>query len=127
MSDIPFRQRLEMHNNPDEVRQRLAAGNYNQQHARVAQEYLDSLEHKESSEAAARAEARDEEALKIARSADSIAKEALRIARHERNIAIIAAIAAIAAAVAAISDSFMTQSSSITKNETNNVTTNKQP
>lgn len=127
MSDIPFRQRLEMHNNPDEVRQRLAAGNYNQQHARVAQEYLDSLERKESSEAAARAEARDEEALKIARSADSIAKEALRIARHERNIAIIAAIAAIAAAVAAISDSFMTQSSSITKNETNNVTTNKQP
>jgi hypothetical protein len=38
MSDIPFRQRLEEHNNPDEVRERLAAGNYNQQHARIAQE-----------------------------------------------------------------------------------------
>ena len=45
---------------------------------------------------------REEEALSIARSADSNAKEALRIAQHNRAIAIIAASAAIVAIIVSI-------------------------
>jgi len=94
MSDILFRQRLEEHNNPEEVRQRLASGNYNQQHARIAQEYLDSLERKQSSEAAARNESREEATLAIANEALSISKEANRISSEDLATAKLAATSA---------------------------------
>ena len=48
MSQLTFREQLEMHNDPDEVRQRLAAGNYNKQHADIAREYLASIERREA-------------------------------------------------------------------------------
>ena len=83
MNELTFRQRLEKHNNPEEVRQRLAAGKYNQQHARIAQEYLDSLERKDASAVATRSEAREEEKLEISR-------KALRNSVRATTIAIIA-------------------------------------
>ena len=51
MNELTFRQQLEKHNNPQEVRDRLVEGKYNQRHAAVAQEYLDSLERDEKSKA----------------------------------------------------------------------------
>ena len=48
MNYLTFRQQLEKHNDPEEVRQRLAAGNYSQPHAGIAQEYLDSLSRKDA-------------------------------------------------------------------------------
>ena len=83
MVEMSFRQRLEEHNNPEEVRQRLAAGNYNQAHARIAQEYLDSLSREEEAESAAKRDAREEETLRIAKEALSSAKEANRIASED--------------------------------------------
>lgn len=83
MVEMSFRQRLEEQDNPEEVRQRLAAGNYSQTHARIAQEYLDSLGRKESAESAAKRDAREEETLRIAKEALSSAKEANRIASED--------------------------------------------
>lgn len=83
MSQLPFRQQLEKHNNPEEVRQRLAAGNYNQQHARIAQEYLDSLHRQKDATAVANRDAREEETLRIAKEALSSAKDANRIASED--------------------------------------------
>lgn len=76
MSQLPFREQLEKHNNPEEVRLRLAAGQYGHPHAGIAQEYLDSIERKEAAAAAARIEAREEESLATAKDAASSAKAA---------------------------------------------------
>lgn len=116
MGQLPFRENLEQFNNPEEVRRRLAAGNYNQAHARIAQEYLDSLGRKEASESDAKRDAREEETLALAKEANEIARsasfaataaasaatEANDIARSTRCIAIAAAVIAAAAAIAQI-------------------------
>ena len=69
MNKLPFREQLEKHNNPDEVRQRLAAGNYNQPHADIAREYLASIDRNNEIIAAQRQESREEETLRIAKEA----------------------------------------------------------
>lgn len=96
MAERSFRQQLEEHNNPEEVRQRLAAGNYNLVHARIAQEYLDSLERKEAAESAVKRDIREEETLSIAREANRIASRAERWAMYAAIAAIIALIISIA-------------------------------
>jgi hypothetical protein len=106
MGDLTFREQLERHNDPDEVRQRIAAGNYNPQKAKVAKEWLDSLDRAEEQSIVSRTEARDEEALSLARSADETAKEALRISTHNRNISVGASIVAVVAALASIVGAF---------------------
>jgi hypothetical protein len=73
MSQLPFRQQLEKDNNPQEVRERLAAGQYDHPLSGIAQKYLDSVNRKDSAEAAARTEAREEESLSISRRALSMA------------------------------------------------------
>ena len=102
MNQRTFLEELDSANNEAEVRERLARRLYGPQHAALAQEWLRRRESSRAAEASARAEAREEEALAIARSAESTAKEALRIARAEKTAAIVAAIAAIIAAIAAV-------------------------
>jgi|GEM_PF-4526406 len=106
MAQLPFREQLEVHNNPEEVRQRLAAGNYNPTHTRIAQEYLDALDRESIAKAAARAEERENRMLSIASDALSIAKDDLSIARSSAAAARLQARwamwAAIIATVAAI-------------------------
>lgn len=82
MSQLPFREQLEKHNNPEEVRQRLAAGNYNKQHADIAREYLASIDRRKAEDAAKNAEFREEETLAIAKEALAIARDANRIAKE---------------------------------------------
>lgn len=90
MSQLPFRQQLQKHNNPQEVRERLAAGQYSQPQSGIAQEYLDSLERDERAESSTRAEAREEEILSISRKALSISAEANDISRNAKTWAVIA-------------------------------------
>lgn len=112
MSQPPFREQLEKHNKPEEVRQRLAAGQYGKPHDIIAQEYLASVDREVAAKAAARAEAREDRMLSIASDALSIAKEDLSIARSSAEsarlqarwamwAAIIATVAAIIATVKA--------------------------
>jgi len=80
MSQFTFREQLEKHNNPEEVRQRLAAGNYNKQHADIAREYLASIERKEATSAFERQEKREDENL-------AISKGLLESAKHSNKVA----------------------------------------
>ena len=93
MNDLTFRQQLEKANAPDEVRQRLAAGNYGQQKSKIAQEYLDSLEREESANSSTRREAREKESL-------SISRKALRVSERANILAIAAMILSAATAIA---------------------------
>ena len=95
MSQLPFREQLEKHNNPQEVRERLAAGQYEQPNAGIAQEYLASIDRKEAAVAAARAEAREEESLSISRKALRNSERATRIAISAIALSISMAILAI--------------------------------
>lgn len=83
-----FREQLEKHNKPEEVRRKLAEGLYNQQHAKIAQEYLDSKDRESAASASARAEAREDESL-------SISREALRNSERANKIAISAIVLSI--------------------------------
>ena len=78
--DQEFLQRLDDHNNENEVRERLAAGNYNQRHAALAQEWLRRREEERNSQVAARVEDREEEKLEISRKALRNSEKATRIA-----------------------------------------------
>jgi len=79
-----------------EVRTRLAAGNYNKQHAALAQEWLARKTEARESETGARAERREEESL-------SISREALRISERANSIAISAiALSAITAIIVTV-------------------------
>ncbi len=95
MSQLPFREQLEKHNNPQEVRERLAAGQYSQPHASIAQEYLASIERKQAAAVAARAEAREEESLSISRRALRNSERATRISIGAITLSISMAILAI--------------------------------
>ncbi|MGH8520972.1 MAG: hypothetical protein ACREU9_06045 [Gammaproteobacteria bacterium] len=98
MDPDDFFARLDKANNDDEVRQRIAGGKYNDHHKSLAQEWLRRREESRASEAATRAESRDEETLSIAREANLIARAASREVRIDRYIAIIAVIIAAIAA-----------------------------
>ena len=76
MSQLPFRENLENFNDPEEVRRRLAAGKYNREHTKIAQEFLDSLDRQELAKSSARSESREEESLSISRKALRIAERA---------------------------------------------------
>lgn len=80
MSQLPFREQLEKHNNPEDVRQRLAAGLYNQRHADIAREFLASIDRKKEEVAAQRQESREDETLRIAKEALATSKDANRVA-----------------------------------------------
>ena len=108
MAQLSFRENLEQFNNPDEVRRRLAAGQYAQPQAGIAQEYLDSIDRKEAASATAARAAREVEALTIARDSASSARDsassarlsatsAFEAARWAKWAAIIAAIAIVIA------------------------------
>jgi hypothetical protein len=108
-----FFARLDAANSEDEVRTRLAAGNYNTQHAALAQEWLRRKEAARSAEAAAKHDVRSEEMLSIAKTqasaasaaalaAQAQASAAFEQARWAKWAAIIATVAAIIATVAAI-------------------------
>lgn len=106
MNQLPFREQLERHNNPEEVRQRLAAGQYGKPNEAIALEYLASVAREVAANVSARAEAREDRMLSIASDALSIAKEDLIIARSSAESARIQARwamwAAVIATVAAI-------------------------
>ena len=100
---------LDAEDNELVVRERLAAGRYNTRRSALAQEWLRRREHAKAEAAATRGEAREEDAITIARDANTIAlaaavsaSDANDIARSARKTAWIAAIAAIVAAIAAI-------------------------
>jgi len=107
MNQLPFRQQLEKHNRPEEVRQRLAAGEYGQPHAGIAQEYLDSIDRKESALVAARAEDREIAMLDTAKFTAESASAAAVAARSAARWAMWAAIIAVAAIVIASKDQIL--------------------
>ena len=80
MTQLPFRENLEKHNNPEDVRRRLAEGQYRAPNDTIAKEYLDSIDRKEAALAAVRAEEREEESLSISRKALRNSERATRIA-----------------------------------------------
>lgn len=92
-----------------EVRAKLLQRVWNTPRKEWAAEWLEFEEKKRASASAARAEAREEDAITIAREANTIAlaaavsaSDANDIARSARKISFIAAIAAIVAAIAAV-------------------------
>jgi hypothetical protein len=108
LSQLLFREQLEKHNQPKEVRQLLASGQYNEPCRKIAQEYLDSIDRKEAAEGASLREDRELEALAIAResaasardsavSAESSSNSAFEQARWAKWAAIIAMIAVVVA------------------------------
>jgi hypothetical protein len=80
MNQRTFLEQLDAVDNEAEVRERLAAGNYNARHATLAQEWLRRKESSRSTETAARKEAREEEGLAISRRALANSQLATRIA-----------------------------------------------
>lgn len=100
---------LDAEDNELVVRERLAAGRYNTRRSALAQEWLRRRERARDEASASRGEAREEDAISIARDANIIAlaaavsaSDANDIARSAKKYALIAAIAAIVAAIAAI-------------------------
>lgn len=94
-----FFEQLEAADNEAEVRERLAAGLYNVRHAAIAKEFLRRREEKREAEASARAEAREEENLKIARESVAISRKALHNSRFATRIAVIAAVLSVVLAI----------------------------
>ena len=107
MSQLPFRQQLEKHNQPEEVRQRLAAGEYNPSSAKIAQEYLDSIGRSAAASTSARAEARAEEALAIDKATSRATSEAAASAPAAARWAMWAAIIALIAVAIANKDQIL--------------------
>lgn len=98
-----FLARLDAHNSESDVRERLARGAYNSQKASLANEWLRRREEARALEAAARAEAREDEAVSIAREANRISEHANLISERALSKAKMANIwAAIAALIATI-------------------------
>ena len=95
MTQLPFRENLEKHNNPEDVRRRLAEGQYRAPNDTIAREYLDSIDRKEAALAAARAEEREEESLSISRKALRNSERATRIAISAISLSISMAMLAI--------------------------------
>jgi len=94
-----FLEQLETADNEAEVRERLAAGLYNARHAGIAKEFLRRREEKREAEARTRAEAREEENLKIARESVAISRTALQNSRFATRIAVIAVVLSVVLAV----------------------------
>ena len=104
MSQLPFREQLEKHNDPQEVRERLAAGQYGQHSAGIAQEYLASIDRKDAAALASRSEAREIEMLAIAKATAASASVASIAARAAARWAMWAAIIATTAIAIAAKD-----------------------
>lgn len=108
-----FFAKLDAENDEAAVRTRIAAKQYNQMHAGLAQEWLRRKEATRSAESAAKHDARSEEMLSIAKTqasaasaaalaAQAQASAAFEQARWAKWAAIIATVAAIIATIAAI-------------------------
>ena len=109
---------LEEHNNPDEVRQRLAAGKYHSAHANIVREYLAAIDREVELDRIERAETRGERSVSLTEDAVEIAREANRISREnvlaaqssaasariQAHWAMIAAVIATVAAISAAKD-----------------------
>ena len=76
MSDKTFREQLEEANDVEEVRWRLASGLYSGRHKSEAEEFVRSEDAEREQAAKDRSEAREEEALCVAREANSISRNA---------------------------------------------------
>ena len=107
MSDRTFLEQLEATNNEDEVRLRIARGNYNIRHAGEAQEWLRTREAARATVSAAKRDSLEEETLAIAKEANSIAREQAAAAANSARWAMYAAIIAAIAAVVATKDQIL--------------------
>ena len=107
MAERTFLEQLEAANNEDDVRLRLARGNYNGRHAGEAQEWLRSKEAARTGASAAKRDARDEETLAIAKEANSIARSQATAAANSARWAMYAAIIAATAAAIATKDQIL--------------------
>ena len=107
MTQLSFRENLENHNNPDEVRLRLAAGEYNTSASAVAHEYLASIDRKDAAALASRSEAREIEMLAIAKATAASASVASIAARAAARWAMWAAIIATTAIAIAAKDQIL--------------------
>jgi len=96
-----FLARLDAEDNELDVRQFLATGKYNSRNSALAEEWLRRKEDARASAAAARAEAREDESISIAKRALAIASDARDSATAQARWAMWAAIIATAAAVIA--------------------------
>jgi hypothetical protein len=97
--DRTFLERLDAANNETEVRERLAGGKYNQQHASLAREWLRRKEEERAAAIAARSEARDDESLSLSRKAIEISERSVRNSERSTRIAIAALVLSIAIAL----------------------------
>ena len=107
MTQLSFRENREKHNNPEEVRRRLAAGEYRSPTDTIAQEYLASIGRKEAAALAARSEAREIEMLDIAKATAASASAASIAARAAARWAMWAAIIATTAIAIAAKDQIL--------------------
>ena len=102
MTQLPFMQQLDAHDNELEVRDRIAHGQYNAQGLAIAQEWLRRKEYARMTASSAMRDTREEETLSIAKEANAIARleaaAAAQSARYAMYAAVIAAIGAIIAA-----------------------------
>ena len=96
-----FLERLDVADNERETRERLASGQYNFRHAAIAKEWLRRKEEGRERESCTKLDAREEERLRIAKEANSIARSqtaaAWRASRYSMYAAVVATMAAIAA------------------------------
>ena len=76
MTQLPFRENLEAFNNPEEVRRKLAAGDYRTPNDKIAQEYLDSIDRKEAVAVSAKLDSRESDKILLAKEANEIARAA---------------------------------------------------
>ncbi len=90
MIDRTFREQLETHNNVEEVRQRLASGSYSGRKKTEAEEFVRSKDAAREQAAKDRAEAREDESLRIARKSLKVAEDANDIADTARTWSIVA-------------------------------------
>ena len=107
MTQLPFRENLEAFNNPEEVRRKLAAGDYRAPNDKIAQEYLDSIDRKEAAALVARSEAREIELIDIAKATAASASAASIAARTAARWAMWAAIIATTAIAIAVKDQIL--------------------
>lgn len=99
-----FFAKLDAEDNELFVRETLAAGRYNSRRAALAEEWLRRKDEARASASAARAEAREDESISIAKRALAIASDARDSATAQARWAMWAAIIAAVAAVIATKD-----------------------
>ncbi len=90
MSDKTFREQLEIANDVEDVRRRLASGGYSGRNKTEAEEFVRSKDAAREQAARDRAEAREDESLRIARKSLKVAEDANDNADTARTWSIVA-------------------------------------